>query len=128
MRYRPLSAFSNGRYDRVLIPDEFSDVVFDTLLGCANAFFCKVPYFRMSGGSLLCFGIECCCCDHQKIFTDLLDPILPALIISKCLPMEEHHIKNRPCKPTACLFDEAQFGADPRILELFARGNRLPVH
>jgi hypothetical protein len=110
---------SDDRHGSVLIADEFSDVVFDTMPGFSKVFFSEVPHLRMSGGPFLRFGIERDRRDPQKIFADHLDPVLATLVILKRLPMEEQGVENRPCKSTTRTFHKDQFGADLWMLELW---------
>src|SRR6185437_5150171 len=102
----------------ILIAYQSLDVVFDTLLGFSKTFLDELPNFRMRSGPVLRFGIQRGCCDGQQVFADHLDPVLPTLIVSKRLAMEQHGVEDRPCEPPTRTFHEDQFGAYIRMSEL----------
>ena len=103
---------SDGRRACTLIANQILEVLFDTAYSFSNAFFCQIPHFRIPGGPLLGFGLECRRCDHQQILADRLDSVLPTLIVLKRLPIKEHDVENCPREPTTRSFHEEQFGAD----------------
>jgi hypothetical protein len=107
----------DGRHSRVLIANEFVEVVLEAVFGFSETFFREIPRFRMDTDSLLCVSIQSGCGDHQKIFADHLDPVLSALIVLKCPSTKQHGVKYRTGQSTTGPFDEQQVGTNLRMSE-----------